>query len=386
MRNATTRRGLRREPWLLALALIVLMASGSAAAPFVPPSRPSHLAVLLRAPLVSNCDGGSWRTLHLLVWGSGCEASFGVEYAADFSNWNSSQSYNFSFHLPVVGEVGPAGELVRYADPMNPAAATTAVTTSAGEVNISLQEQINVTSATGGWLPNDSPWGSGPQWSNGTAVLGLMVLSVVFHLVNASNNDPANSSYRVKFDLNVDQWPWADARDALGVGFQALGAGGAHFAYNDSASTLVEAWNSDGTPFVNLTFDPAADVAYPTGPRQTATVSTQSELFPGGTPDRQAVVLLTFGGVPGNYSGLAYDPWVSFAAGPSTGPSPHEPSLFGLPAGGAPAMAFLVAAVGIAAASLTVGWYVRDRRLRRAGEALVSGIEQVISEGPPPRP
>lgn len=349
------------------------------------PSPFGHGTAAFRGPLVSNCDGGQWSTAHLLVWGSGCEALFGVEYANSFSNWNSSQSYNFTFTIPSVAELSPAGGLVRLADAMNPSAATTTVASTPGEVNITLAESINVTAASGGWTPNDTAWGSGPQWSNGTVPVGVASLSVVFHLFNASTGPSGNNSYRVKFDIHVDGWPWAAAGDGLGIAVQALAAGGAHFAFNASAGALVESWNSNGTAFVSLAFGPGAAVGYPTGPGSTATVTTQTGLFPGGTPDRQAVSLVRFGGVSGGYDGLAYDPWVSFTSSPLLGPSTNEPLVFST-AGGPYGAVVLVSAIAVVAGAVTVGVFVRQRRSRRAGEALVAGIEQWISEGPPPRP
>lgn len=376
--TAPTRHLRRRINAVAVLAVVVAVAVIATLA------TPDTGAATPRAssPLVTNCDGGSWSTSHLMVWGSGCEALFGVIYANNFSNTNWSQSYNFSFMIPYVAEVNGSGGLVRLADPMNPGAASTTVTSVPGEVNVSLDEQVNVTSADGVWTPNDTLWGSGPQWTNGTAVLGVTTLAVDFHLFNASPQGPANGSYRVKFDLNIAGWPWASRSDSLGIGLQALGAGGAHFAYVASANTLAESWNANDAPFVNLTFGNVAGTTSASGATGTAQVGVDAGLFAGGTPDRQAVTLLTFQNTSGGYSQLSYDPWVAFS-GPSSSPI-QGVNNSGPPLGDARvvALAPYLALGGIVAVAAGGASVVRRRQLRRDGEALVRGIEQLIEHGP----
>lgn len=376
----SVRRGSAAIPAAVLLMLLVASPGGLGG---TPPSPRESVAsgTADRAgsvPLASNCDGGEWNTTHLRVWGSGCQAVFGVVYANSFTNDNLSLGYNFSFAIGAIAELTPGGAIVRLADPLDPASGSTAVRTQPGEVNVTMRLPTNVTSASGAWVANDTIWGSGPQWNASSTPLGLATLTVVFHLFNATAPGADGTlAYRVKIDLGVSGWPWASAADSLGIVVQALAAGGAHFAYNASSSTWLEEWNSNGTSYAGLTFGGTANATYPSSDATGLTVTEQTGLYPGGTPDRQAVTLLTFRGGPGNYSALSYDPWVTFNAAPLI--------VVGFPNQGPPTtdvvvleFAPLVAVAG-GALFVVVRW-----RVRREGEDLVAGIERIIEKGPPP--
>jgi hypothetical protein len=346
---------------------------------------PSHL---VRGD--ASCSGGQWQTTHLLVATSGCQAIFSVMYAQNFNNWNASQSYNFSFEIPWIAEVTPAGGLVRLASPLAPTADNTTVMIGPHEVNLSVTQTLNVTSASGLWSPNNTWAGTGTQWHVGNSSLGTATMSVVFHMfnvtANASANPTRNASYQVKFDLGIGGWPWAAAGDSLGLGLESLGAGGSHFAYNQSSRTLADSWNSTDAVFVNLVFGGTANATYPSGPALAASVNGQVGLFYAASPDREAVTLLTFGGVPGNYTSLVYDPWVVFAGASShtTVPVSPAPSLYPFSFGGSSiwlGVALGLVVVGTAGAVVTFR-VLRGARLRREGEELVDGMRRAISDSP----
>jgi hypothetical protein len=328
-----------------------------------------------------NCHAVEWHTAHLQVGTNGCQSLFEVEYAQNLINstgWNSSNQFNFSFSIPWIAELTPSGQLVREADPLNPSTDYSTVTNGSQEVNISVVETMNVTGASGNWTPNDTLAGSGPQWGINHTALGNATVWIVFHLFNVLSNESANATknalYGVKFDLRVYQWPWFGLGDQLGIGLESLAAEGANFAFNRSSQTLAESWNSTNRPFVSLVYGPHAGVSYTQGPPVIANVAEQVGLFSAGSSDRQAITLLTFGGVPGNYSSLQYDPWVLFSPGPTVIIPPRVNWPFWT------AFSYvLVAAVVGSSTSAAILW--RDRRLRREGEELVDRMRKVISKG-----
>ena len=341
---------------------------------------------------VVDCRGQAWNNSHLGVGISGCQALYGVDWQENRSaSWNASTQFNFSFSLPFVAEISPQGQIVRLADPLDPTEVTTALTTSPGEVNLSGGEVVSVSAASGAWQPNDTWAGNGTQWSVENATLGTADVAVVFHLMdivaNATANESRDAAYRVKFDVAVAGWPWASENDTLGIALQCLGAGGAHFRYDPTMGSLVEAWDATGRPFASLVFGTNATVVPTPGSAPiNATVGAQVGLFFAATPARQAVVLLCIDGVRGNYSAISYDPWVDFdptAVVPvQNGPPPATETLE------VPGWALVVGAVASVAA-LVAGITVRRARLRKGGEDLVRGIRQRIADGdeleePPP--
>lgn len=334
------------------------------------------------------CSGGYWQSTHLLVGSSGCQALFFVQYAQTFNNTNYSQSYNITFTIPWIAEINASGGIVRLASPLSVVSWTENESFSASEVNISLNQTVNVTEASGNWTPNDTWAGSGAQWAINQTVLGTTNFSATFHMLNVSANAPANqtenASYSVEFDLGISQWPWASSSDRLAIGLQALGAWGARFVFNSTNQTLSELWNLNNESFVTLQFGPGATTYNASGTPSEAAVEAQSGLFSAATPDRESVTLLSFNDVAGNYTQLAYDPWVRFVPGvpvpvpPLTSPSSTLGSkllLLGV-AGGAVASILILGVIAVV---------FRRSRLKREGEDLVDGINRMISDdgGPP---
>ncbi|MGC2289331.1 MAG: hypothetical protein WA688_05680 [Thermoplasmata archaeon] len=354
------------------------------------PTRPSGMETSSgSSPATSGsvCGSYGWQTAHLSVATSGCQAVFDVTYAQNFNSWNASTQYNFSFEIPWIAEFSPGGSLVRVANPLAPSSYTADVSRGPQEVNISLIQDVNVTTASGNWTPNDTWAGAGPQWDIGNTTLGTTTVNTVFHLLNvsanASSNTTENTSYEVKFDVDVTGWPWAAPTDLLGVGIGSLGAGGAHFNFNQSTRTLAESWNGNNRTFASLVFGGTANVSYPSAPVGHAVVSDQVGLFYAASANRESMTLLTFGGVAGSYSSVSYDPWVVFSPSlvlviippPNAGPSAWFDAVIGL-------------VTAVVAVSAIVSVFERQRRLRREGEELVEGMRRAISEGPnrPNRP
>lgn len=365
---------------LTVLLIPVLAIQRSAISPLPAPTlRSSTLGWL--------CGSLVWQTTHLAVGTGGCQATFGVQYAQNFSHWNASTQFNYSFTIDWIGEINASGGLVRIASPLAPASWNGSVSQGSQEVDLSLNQTLNVTNASGQWNPNNTWYGTGAQWKVSNATIATTNLSVTFHLSNvtagASSNATRNGSYGVKFDVGVVGWPWASSSDRLGVAFESLGAWGAHFTFNSSSETLSELWNSDNRSFVSLVFGGQAGVTYSTTHTASANVTVQSGLYSAAAPDRQAMMLLTFGGVTGNFSNLAYDPYIKFAVGATVVPPPTQTAASGGNGWTSVETALVVAIVAVSVLSVLV---VRRHRLRREGEELVAGMVRLISEGRrPPR-
>jgi|GEM_PF-2374994 len=325
---------------------------------------------------VNNCHDVQWISGHIEVDAS-CQAAFSVNYAENFSNW-ALGSYNFSFDISAVTEVNAAGHIVRLGDAGNPVSATPSSVQSQGGVNVSVNEIMNVTSATGNWTPSDawSLW-NGTNWSIGDTPIGTASLNVTFHLTSESlqaNNSP-NDSYTVKFDVVVSNWPWASSTDALGFELNSLGAGGSHFSYNQTNSTLIESWNETNRTFVSLEFGGVAGVSYPDRTTATSGTNISTQLFYAASPNREAVALVTFRGATGNYTTVDYDPLLAFVATP-----PGAPQSSGILTTWVP-LPYLVGSIAIVGLFTSIGaTCVHRRRLRREGTELVAKIERITAE------
>jgi len=364
---------------VLALAVVMIAAGASL-------SGPAKLFARAPSDVVANynglnCTNAGWNNTHLRIGLASCQAIFGAQYEVNNSAIpNATNGYNFSFAIEWVGEFTPAGQLVHLASPLAPDSGQANVSVRGNSVNFSMFQVLNVTNATGQWTPDDSWYGSGPQWnvssqSIGTAVLRMGVQLNVSQF--AAANSTGNASSSVKFDVGVSGWPWASPTDQLGFMLGSLGAWGSYFTYNATSSTLAEKWNTTNRTFISVVFGGTANVTYPSGPGAIASVAEQAGIYAAGIPDREAVVLVSFGSVAGNYSQVAYDPWVVFSLIPGTvppGPSVSSPS------GGWPAWLVVAAAVTVLFGGLAVlaGKVVRDYRTRRQGEELVRGMRVAI--------
>jgi hypothetical protein len=382
VRTRRSRRVGRLLPTAVVVGLVVSMLLGIAVAR-APGSVRSSAGV--RPDLL--CNGGSWQTTHLEAWASGCQALFGVNYAENFSSFNASQQYNFSFAIDWIAEFTPEGQIVRAASPLAPSYGTANATESGNEVNLTARYITNVTNATGNWTPNDLWRGTGPQWNASAPSVGTTLLNVVFHLsnvpVNASANVTRNSSLAVKFDVGIATWPWASSDDLLGFDLESLGAGGAHFAFNTSSRTLAERWNQDNTTFASLVFGPQANVTYSSDATVPSNVTEAVGLFDAATPAREAVSLVTLGDVAGGYVYASYDPWVEFSPTGLVVPPGASPPMG--TAGFPPWLAVALSALALTAGLGLIGVYtVRSSVLRREGAELVAGMREAISRVPRP--
>jgi len=382
----TERGSLTREVRVgvvLALAVVILAASVGSL---------GHTKLAVRTPpdMVANyndvsCTGAGWNNSHLRIGLSSCQAGFGGQYEVNNTAIpNETNGYNFSFNIVWVGEFTPSGQLVRLASPLAPVSGRANSTVRGDEVNLSISQVLNVTNASGQWTPNDTWAGIGPQWnvSNetiGTAEFGMGVQLNVSPF--AAANSTENASSPVKFDVGLSGWPWAAKTDQLGFMLDTLGAWGSYFTFNATSSTLADHWNTTNRTFISVVFGGVAGVTYPSGPGAVASVTEQAGLFAAGMPNRSAVVLVTFGGVTGNYSQVAYDPWIVFSLIPTTlsPPPPASTSIW---------PAVLVTAAAVVVIGGLTGQIVREVRLRRQGEELLREMRAAIGEepGPPDHP
>lgn len=330
-----------------------------------------------------DCHGVQWFSGHLEVGSNGCQSLFAVNYAQDFSNWTSSGAYNFSFSIGWVAEIDGAGHLVRLGNAIGPSAAQASIAPGRGEVNVSVTETLNITAASGNWTPTDawSLW-NGTNWTVGDAPVGTASLGVVFHLANVTGaaNSSANQSTAVKFDVDLQDWPWASSDDHLGFELGCLGAGGSHFTYQSTNRTLLERWNASNRTFVTLEFGGEASVQYPNGTLAVSTTGVDTHLFYAASRDRQAVALVTFGGATGNYTSVHYDPRVAFVPEPPGSPANRSGAWWWLP------LPYAVAGGGVATICLLViAVWAHGRKVRREGNAILGEIDRILAQerGPP---
>ena len=387
------REPVRRRPPALGLlgvvviALAVLLIAGLSVSALGGHAVPGPSAGRSGVSSGLDCGGQRYETTHLAVAMSGCQALFTVEYAKNFSqNTNATNQYNFSFDIPWVAEISPTGALVRLASPLAPVTTLVNLTQLPGEVILSTLETLNVTNASGTWSPNDTWSGTGAQWNVSNTTVGTTTIGVTFYLFNSSAgaeaNTTENTSLSVEFGFAVGPWPWLSSTDSLGFGLESRGAEGSHFVYNQPSRTLQEEWNSTNYTFASIVFGTGAEIEYPNESLSEATVSEQAGVYNAGTPGRESVVLVTFGGVTGGYSFVSYDPWVVFSPGTTVSPPSPPPAGAGWPAWVVLALVLVAAVVAMS----TLGVFVmRERRLRREGEELVREMRTAISESAPPR-
>ena len=379
MREASLAISRWRAPTRRPVSAGLVLAAVLVCSPILGTGPPSKAHAASRWTTALDCQGAQWTEGQIEVDTPGCETVFALEYAENFSSWDPSESYNFSFSIVDVAEVDSGGHLVRIANAFGPSAGASWVAPGQGEVTETVNETINVTSAMGNWTPTDA-WGFwGNNWTEGTTPVGSTALAVVFHLRNesASNGAPANASYQVKFDVKVSGWPWASTTDRLGVVLASLGAGGSHFSYAAVNRTLEESWNTTNRTFVRLGFGAAATAGYANGSSAASAVGVEAHLFYAASPDRESVALLTFDGVEGNYSSIDYDPLVTFVPGLAVPSNPGSGWPGGWPL---PVLAGGIAFAGIGAVVASV--WVRGRRNRREGNRILREIDRVLGDEP----
>lgn len=305
--------------------------------------------------LSHNCHGVQYQTDHLDVVLGGEQILASVNWAQNFSVWNATTSYNYSFDLWGLAEVTPSGQVVEYSNLMNPVCATTSMTTSTNEVDLSINETQNVTSASGNWTP--SAVSSGVNQTGGA--LGSVTVNVTFEFKNLSGG-PVSSINQLKFNIDESGWPWAHSGDHLGVSLSGLAAGGAHFAWNPSTHNLTQSWNMGGSPLVGMQFGPTASTYGSPGGPGSANVSEDVGLFTGGTPDRISLVLINFAGGGSQYAIIHYDPWIIYSISPP--PGGRTGTISAPPAQSTPAYTLAAVAVAAVAVVLLVSAVLYKRR------------------------
>ena len=326
------------------------------------------------------CNSAQWQTTHLALWASSCQATFGLAYAQNVSDWNTSHMDNFTFFVSWIAEFTPEGQIVRAASPLTPAAGVTNITFAGQGINVATWMLLNVSNASGNWTVNDTGWGSGPSWNVSGNTAWYAQAGIIFHLENSSANSTVggvqNPSLSAEFDLTVIHWPWFSSEDRLGIELDSLGDPGTHFSFNNSTHSISEGWDQNNATFVTLILGGQANVTYSTGVSLPSPVDEQVGLFDVGTPDRAATSLLTFEGpqgYPGGYERVIYDPWILFS--PSTVPS-HSvaPS-----AGGSSWAVVLLGFTGWAAAMAGIVVRVaRNEQLHREGTALLTEMRATV--------
>jgi len=313
-----------------------------------------------------------WASGDLTVLAAKGEAAFSVEYTGEtlFGTYQGQNLYNYSFSIPWLAEVSPAGAIVRVADPLAPRSDLENVTTIPGQVIVAAQETVNVTNATGSWTP--ATVGS----VHTAQLLGTAVLQVVFHLFRVSGTGSGNASYTARFDIDLLEWPWASGNDRLGVAFDSPAPTGAHTSYNATSRTLGVVNNATGHGIVGVEYSRSAIAAGSfVNPIQNASVQVQVGQFTGSSPNPEALTLLTFTNASGYYPTLIYDPWIHFS--PVRPPAPPAPARW--PPWLVPVVpAAAVAVVGVSAIAI----FFRRRRLRREGQELVQGMRAAIAAAP----
>jgi len=332
------------------------------------------LAVSSAVPYHAATASGSveWASGDLTVLAAKSQAVFSVAYTGEtlFGTYNGANLYNYSFSIPWLAEVNPAGAIVRVADPLAPRSEVENVTTIPGQVIVADQETVNVTNATGTWTP------AAVGNVQTAQLLGTAVLQVVFHLFRVSGTGNGNESYTARFDIDLLQWPWASGNDRLGVAFDSPAPSGAHTSYNESSRTLGVVSNATGHGIVGVEYSRYAIAAGSfVNPIQNASVQVQVGQFTGTAPTPEALTLLTFANASGYYPTLIYDPWIHFS--PVSPPAPPAPARW------PPWLVPVVPAVAVATVGgSAIALFVRRRRLRREGQELVQRMRAAIAAPP----
>jgi hypothetical protein len=254
-------------------------------------------------PLDTTCAGSDSVQIHGICVVAGGEQPV-------FMTSTDQSNYTFGFDLGNLVEMTSEGNVVALSNLLTPLPENVTVQSSPRETNFTIEFEEAVTNATGVWAPNNIVY-MGPEeiWP-GTATLGDVNVTIVFHLLNVSANNT-----RVKFDFSASGWPWVSPEDELGLQLFSDAPVGATTQFNESSGTLTDYDNTTGVSFASLAFGSTA-TASGNGQGQLS-VSTYPGIYPPTTPagEMVSVVMLNFTGVPGGYTTLNYDPWVIFNPG-----------------------------------------------------------------------
>ncbi len=165
-------------------------------------------------------------------------------------------------------------------------------------VEVTMAATLPVTAATGAWEAGDD------SNMEGSSPLGFTHVIAQFYV----NSTGPSSTWTVAYTLNVSSWPWVLASDALGlqVNSTAILAGASWTV--SSANALAETSPGADSPVATFQWAPGAQVQYQDGTTGQSAVKSFQNTSRWTT---ESLVRLDFVSVPGGYSSLEYDPWIT---------------------------------------------------------------------------
>jgi len=263
---------------------------------------------------------------------------------SDSSNATLPRSYSITFMMDGLAEINSAGQIVQYSNFSGNAPESHIGTMNGnyGVDNESFNATENVTQASGVWTPRVFSNGGVTQTG---PIVSRITVELVFHIQVSMNVSVPVAVNAVKFDVNVNGWPWEDTADHLGVMLGTVAEAGAHFGWNQTSQNLTEATNSGGARIVSLLLDSSASTFGSSQGPGSVVVSSEAGLYAFNSSAGGANILVNFTGGNEGYTVLHYDPWFIF--GIYTGSS--VASVMG-PTGGGTTFD-MVAAVAIVAGS-----------------------------------
>lgn len=330
---------------VVALSIGASPTTGSGPSPGVPGLHPSNVgsSPVHPAPF-------TWTNGRVTLLLAGASPTFFVSAA-------TANSSSISVSVLGIAEVAPNGSAVALGLlPQGSSSWNLSWSATASGVQVNLTASVSVGSAQGAWNSSELPEvGEGP--------LGSAAVTVAFHLVNGS---ASASLWTVTFDLGVTGWPWVSTADALGLVLSVQTVGASTLA--GGSDDVEEIANTTGSPVASLAWASNATATFPTVAGVPATVSSGTSF----STDKQAtVVRLLFGGVPGGYTSLFYDPNITLVPPGTTVESAGDAFFDWAGTGGG----LVGVGGGIAVVGGFAGAAIRRRR-RPAGPAEGRGMER----------
>jgi len=165
-------------------------------------------------------------------------------------------------------------------------------------LEVTMAATLPVTAATGAWEAGDD------SNTEGSSPLGFTHVIVQFYV----NSTGPSSTWTVAYTLNVSSWPWVLASDALGLQVNSTASlAGASWTVS-SANALAEISPGAASPVATFQWAPGAQVQYSDGTTGQSAVKSFQNVSRWTT---ESLVRLDFVSVPGGYSSLEYDPWIT---------------------------------------------------------------------------
>lgn len=161
---------------------------------------------------------------------------------------------------------------------------------------VDFEAQIPVLAASGDWESGDDNGGN-------SSPIGNVSAEIAFSFNASTGPDPGTVAY----SLNVSDWPWLSASDALGVEVRSNISASVGYWQLTRANTLTELSRTDATPLAAFVWSSSALTRYSGGGEDESSVGAYHNFSGGGS---SSLLRLNFTNVPGNYSTLSYDPWL----------------------------------------------------------------------------